>query len=78
MDLNGLRYTGKPTTNNTTDLPNGAAASNRDEKAMILGGFHSFDGDSLEEFDEFDSESVTLTYFQERYIPSITTACRNK
>lgn len=26
----------------------------------------SFDGDSLPDYDEFDSESVTLQYFKER------------
>lgn len=33
----------------------------------ILGGFASFDGDSLPDYSEFDSESVTLDYHKERY-----------
>lgn len=33
----------------------------------ILGGFTSFDSDSLPDYSEFDSESVTLDYFKERY-----------
>lgn len=32
----------------------------------ILGGFHSFDADSLSSYSEFDTESVTLDYFRER------------
>lgn len=34
---------------------------------QILGGFSSFDSDSLPEYSEFDSESVTLDYFKERF-----------
>lgn len=29
-------------------------------------GFSSFEADSLPSFDEFDSESVTISYFKER------------
>lgn len=32
----------------------------------VLGGFNSFDGDSLPDYSEFDTESVTLQYFNER------------
>lgn len=32
----------------------------------VLSGFHSFDGDSLPDYSEFDSESVTLEYLAER------------
>lgn len=32
----------------------------------VLGGFNSFDGDSLPDYSEFDTESVTLQYVQER------------
>lgn len=32
----------------------------------ILGGFSSFDGDSLPDYSEFDSESVTLDFIKER------------
>lgn len=35
----------------------------------VLGGFSSFDGDSLPDYSEFDSESVALEYFKERYAP---------
>lgn len=35
----------------------------------VLGGFASFDGDSLPDYSEFDSESVALEYFKERYGP---------
>lgn len=34
----------------------------------VLGGFHSFDADSLPDYSEFDSESVTLDYFKERLV----------
>lgn len=29
-------------------------------------GFSSFEADSIPDFDEFDTESVTLSYFKER------------
>lgn len=29
-------------------------------------GFSSFEADSLPSFDEFDSESITISYFKER------------
>lgn len=32
----------------------------------VLGGCNSFDADSLPDYSEFDSESVTLDYFKER------------
>lgn len=32
----------------------------------VLGGFQSFDGDSLPDYSEFDTESVTLEYVKER------------
>ncbi|ALC45998.1 CG17618, partial [Drosophila busckii] len=31
------------------------------------GGMSSFDAESLPDFSEFDSESVTLDYYKERY-----------
>ncbi|XP_055387661.1 transmembrane protein 47 isoform X1 [Condylostylus longicornis] len=38
----------------------------KNEKSQqLFGGFSDFDGDSLPDFDEFDSESVTLDYFRE-------------
>lgn len=52
---------------------NAAAANNKSENAnkyhqqSILGGFTSFDGDSLPDYSEFDSESVTQDYYKERY-----------
>lgn len=39
---------------------------NKFHQKSILGGFSSFDGDSLPDYSEFDSESVTLEYFKER------------
>lgn len=45
----------------------------RSEKATkyqqqnILGGFNSFEGDSLPDYSEFDTDSVTLEYYKERY-----------
>lgn len=32
----------------------------------VIGGMSSFDDDSLPDYSEFDSESVTLDYFKER------------
>lgn len=34
---------------------------------QFIGGFSSFDADSIPDYSEFDSESVTLDYFKERY-----------
>uniref|UniRef100_A0A1A9ZHM9 Uncharacterized protein n=1 Tax=Glossina pallidipes TaxID=7398 RepID=A0A1A9ZHM9_GLOPL len=37
----------------------------------FIGGFSSFDSDSLPDYSEFDSESVTLDYFKESS-PAVT------
>lgn len=39
----------------------------RFHQRSVLGGFNSFEGDSLPDYSEFDTESVTLEYFNERY-----------
>lgn len=36
-----------------------------------LSGMSSFDAESLPDYSEFDSESVTLDYYKERYIPEL-------
>ncbi len=40
--------------------------ANKYHQKNILEGFNSFDGDSLPDYSEFDTESVTLDYFKER------------
>lgn len=47
--------------------PSSKSENNRFHQQSILGGFASFDGDSLPDYSEFDSESVTLDYHKERY-----------
>lgn len=37
------------------------------QQQVIFGGF-SFDGDSLPDYSEFDSDSVTLDYQKERFV----------
>lgn len=52
------------TNNNINNNNNNNALANAHN---FIGGFSSFDSDSLPDYSEFDSESVTLDYFKERY-----------
>lgn len=55
LSNNMLQQQQKPNNNN-----NALANANN-----FIGGFSSFDSDSLPDYSEFDSESVTLDYFKE-------------
>uniref|UniRef100_A0A1B0BNM3 Uncharacterized protein n=1 Tax=Glossina palpalis gambiensis TaxID=67801 RepID=A0A1B0BNM3_9MUSC len=57
--------------NATTLTLGNSSLFNNNNNAManannFIGGFSSFDSDSLPDYSEFDSESVTLDYFKER------------
>lgn len=47
-------------------VPSRSEKANKYHQQSILGGFNSFEGDSLPDYSEFDTESVTLDYFKER------------
>ncbi|KAI9579847.1 hypothetical protein GQX74_000635 [Glossina fuscipes] len=59
--------------NATTLTLGNSSLFNNNNNAManannFIGGFSSFDSDSLPDYSEFDSESVTLDYFKESYL----------
>lgn len=50
---------------NNENLKTGATRIEEFRNKNVLSSF-SFDGDSLPDYSEFDSESVTLDYFKDR------------